>query len=206
MSAGTMSPRLRRTTSPGTSPMTSTSCRCPSRSTRAVRRICEWSASTACSERYSLTKPSTTLMATMRTMMPASVVSPTTAATIAAPTRSTNRKLRNCRPRTLQKLTPWLRRAFGPTAASRRSASAPLRPSGPAASARRTSSAGSDADRARSRDRQSSLLAAVGPPSPAPRGGDADGVLGAFPKGALTAVRCAMLPRCRTPADVQRGA
>ena len=65
MSAGTMSPRRSRTTSPGTSSMTSTSCARPSRSTSAVRRICECSASTACSERYSLTKPSATLMPTM---------------------------------------------------------------------------------------------------------------------------------------------
>ncbi len=57
MSAGTMSPIEICTMSPGTRSMTSTRCGTPSRTTSAWWRICECSAATACSDRYSFTKP-----------------------------------------------------------------------------------------------------------------------------------------------------
>ena len=60
-SAGTMSPTESCTTSPGTSVDRRRSRRgTPSRITSAVCRICECSAATACSDRYSLTNPSPT--------------------------------------------------------------------------------------------------------------------------------------------------
>ena len=60
-SAGTTSPSATRTTSPGTSSVTSTCAGCPSRTTTAVCRTWECSASVARSARYSLTKPRPTL-------------------------------------------------------------------------------------------------------------------------------------------------
>ncbi len=59
--------------------VTSTSVAAPSRSTVARRRIWECRAATACSDRYSLKKPSATLSARIARMIAASVPSPTVA-------------------------------------------------------------------------------------------------------------------------------
>jgi hypothetical protein len=148
-SAGTMSrSRIRL---PGTSSTSSTCCARPSRSTKAVRRICECSASTAFLERNSLRNPCPTLRPPIVRMIPASVVSPTAAETTAAESRSTRRKLRNWRTSTLRKRAPWLRKTFGPTSSSRRRASSPASPCSPLPRRPSTASGPRTAAAARSR-------------------------------------------------------
>ena len=78
-SAGTRSPTLRLTTSPGTSSRTSRRRGVPSRCTTVSWRMFAWSAATATSERYSLTKPRPTLRMTIVAMIAPSTVSPVAA-------------------------------------------------------------------------------------------------------------------------------
>ena len=78
-SAGTRSPTLRLTTSPGTSSRTSRRRGVPSRCTTVSWRMFACSAATASSERYSLTKPSPTLKTTIVAMIAPSTVSPVAA-------------------------------------------------------------------------------------------------------------------------------
>src|SRR5581483_3451638 len=140
-SAGTTSPTPMRTTSPGTSSVTSTTTAVPSRSATMVCLSCECSASTARAERYSLTNPSPTLSPLMRKMMIASVRSPKNAdATAVARSRSKN-GLRSCPRRTAIARAPWLRSAFGPTRSRRAFASVDEMPSLLESRARNTSSA-----------------------------------------------------------------
>lgn len=147
-SAGTTCPSVRRTTSPGTSSVTSTSVAAPSRTTTAVCRTRECRACAAFSARYSLTKPSATLSTRIPAMMTAPVRSPKKYETPAVTASRISRALRSCRPRTARTRTWCVRTAFGPTAVSRSAASPlspPDRPSGLLASAASTAFASSAA-------------------------------------------------------------
>ena len=94
-SAGTTSPTRSSTTSPGTSSRTSTFCWTPSRHATASWRMLACSAATACSDRYSLTKPSPTLRATIAVITVPSVTSPVAADTAAAASKRISSGLRS---------------------------------------------------------------------------------------------------------------
>jgi len=72
-SAGTISPRRRTMTSPGTSVPASMTTGTPSRKAVAVRRSRRSRSATSCNDRNSLKKPNPTLIPTMTRMMIASV-------------------------------------------------------------------------------------------------------------------------------------
>ena len=131
MSAGTMSPIRSATTSPGTSCVTSTFRWCPSRQTTAWRRIFSCSCCTAIAARYSLTKPSPTLSATMTAMMMASVGSPVRPETPAATSSKRSRGLRSWPQSTARARTRCKPTMFGPYRSSRPAASVADRPESP---------------------------------------------------------------------------
>ena len=149
-SAGTTSPTPRRTTSPGTSAVTSTEPSLPSRNTIVVCRSCECRAATARAERYSLTNPRPTLSPLIRKMISASVRSPRNTDATAVTSSKIRNGLRNWLTKTVTARTLWLRSAFGPTRASRRAASALESPSASESRLRSTSPVGSAAAAARS--------------------------------------------------------
>ena len=141
-SAGTVSPSVKRMTSPGTSAVTSTLTNRPSRRTTALWCTRECSAAVARSARYSLTKPSPMLAARMMPMMTACVVSPRKYETTAVPASSASTALRNCRPSTASALTRCVRTALGPYRASWAAAASLESPSTEESSQLRTSSSG----------------------------------------------------------------
>src|SRR5262245_9821851 len=128
MSAGTMSPIRSATTSPGTSRVTSTLRWRPSRQTTASRRIRSCSCSTAIAARYSLTKPSPTLSATMTAMMMAPAGSPVRPETPAATSSRSSRGLRSWPQSTARARTRCKPTTLGPYRSSRPAASAADRP------------------------------------------------------------------------------
>ena len=138
MSAGTTAPSCSSTTSPGTSPVTSSSTGAPPLIAVTRWRIDECSASAARSARYSLAKPSPMLAARMVPMISASVRSPSTYETTAVTSSSTSSALRSWWPRTPRARAWWVRTALGPYSARRRFASAGVSPSGPVPSAAST--------------------------------------------------------------------
>ena len=114
MSAGTTSPRLSSTTSPGTSEVTSTRPNAPPRRTTASWVTCEWSEAAAFSARYSLTKPSPTETTTMKPMMTASPCSPTKYDAVAATSSRPSRGESSWCHRTVRTRAWWVAIAFGP--------------------------------------------------------------------------------------------
>ncbi len=128
-SAGTMSPIETRIMSPATSSRASISTAWPPRRTLAVIDTYLRSSSSAFSERYSCTNPSTAFTSRIARMMVASVCSPRKNAAAVAPMRMYIRGFWNCEmkiPRGV--FLSWASISFGPRLASRSFASFWLRP------------------------------------------------------------------------------
>src|SRR6476661_4542522 len=132
-------------TSPGTSPLTSTLVRRPSRRTTALWRTRECSAALARSARYSLTKPRPMLTSRMTPMMVACVLSPRKNDSTAVAASRPSTALFNWRIRTAAALTRCVRTEFGPTRANRACASVEDNPSAEVFRERITSARGATA-------------------------------------------------------------
>ena len=144
-SAGISSPSESWMTSPGTSALTSTLVRRPSRRTTALWRTRECSAALARSARYSLTKPRPMLTSRMTPMMVACVLSPRKNDSTAVAASRPSTALFNWRIRTAAALTRCVRTEFGPTLANRACASVEDNPSAEVSSERITSARGATA-------------------------------------------------------------
>ena len=119
MSAGTIAPIARWTTSPGTRAVTSISPGVPSRTTtaRCVTRECK--ASAARSARNSLLNPRPTLTSRITPMTIEFVASPRNSESPAVMSSRIRMGLASCRPSTDHPLALWVRTALGPSSARR---------------------------------------------------------------------------------------